>query len=129
VIVLPQWHGDLSKRKRTGGKSSPYRSKRSFEMGSRPAETLLGKRVSRERRGLGGNRKTVLLRSGVINVADPKTKRTQKVEIVEVLQNPANVDYNRRGVITRGALVKTPLGNARVTSRPGQNGVINGVLI
>ncbi len=126
---MPQWHGDLNKRKSTGGRRTPSRLKRAFEMGSRPAEVLLGKRVSRKRRGLGGRRKTVLLRAEEINVTNPKTKSTQKVKIEEVLENPANVDYNRRGVITRGAIVRTPLGTARVTSRPGQNGIVNGVLI
>ena len=71
----------------------------------------------------------VLLRAENINVTDPKTRRTQKVEIGEVLENPANVDYNRRGVITKGAIVKTQLGNVRVTSRPGQNGIVNGIII
>ncbi|MBL7118564.1 30S ribosomal protein S8e, partial [Candidatus Bathyarchaeota archaeon] len=74
-------------------------------------------------------RKAVLLRTEEINVTNLKTRRTQKVRIDEVLKNPANVDYNRRGVITKGAIVKTALGNARVTSRPGQNGVVNGILI
>lgn len=98
-------------------------------MGSRPAEPTLGEKVSRRRKGLGGNKKTVLLRVDEINVTDPKTNRTQKAKIDEVLENPANVDYNRRGVITRGAIVKTDLGNARVTSRPGQSGVVNGILL
>lgn len=62
-------------------------------------------------------------------MSDPKAKRTLKVKIDEVVKNPANVDYNRRGVITRGTVVKTELGNVRVTSRPGQNGVINGILV
>lgn len=98
-------------------------------MGRHPAETILGKNVSKNRRGLGGTRKAVLLRTEEINVTNLKTRRTQKVRIDEVLENPANVDYNRRGVITKGAIVKTALGNARVTSRPGQNGVVNGILI
>lgn len=129
VIVMPQWHGGLGKRKNTGGKRRPSRSKRSYERGSRPAETVLGERTSRERRGLGGKKSIMLLKVDEINVTDPKTKRTQKVKIEEVLENPANVDYNRRGVITRGAIVKTQLGNAKVTSRPGQSGVVNGILI
>ncbi len=126
---MPQWHGGLDKRKNTGGKRKPSRSKRSFEMGSRPSETTLGERVPRERRGFGGNTKVTLLREGEINVTDPKTKRTRKVKIDEVVGNPANVDYNRRGVITRGTVVKTELGNVRVTSRPGQDGVVNGILV
>ena len=48
---------------------------------------------------------------------------------MRVVKNPVNVDYDRRGVITKGAVIETSLGLARVTSRPGQDGIINAVLI
>ena len=103
--------------------------KRKFEMGSFPTETTLGelkKKVSRRRWGI---RKVRLLSVPYANVSDPTTGKTQKVEIIRVMENPANVDYNRRGVITKGTIIETPLGTARVTSRPGQNGVVNATLI
>ena len=46
-----------------------------------------------------------------------------------MVKNPANVDYDRRGIITKGTIIETSLGTAKVTSRPGQNGIINAVLI
>ncbi len=46
-----------------------------------------------------------------------------------MVKNGANVDYNRRGVITKGAEIETALGMAKVTSRPGSDGVINAVLM
>ncbi|MEM3023047.1 MAG: 30S ribosomal protein S8e, partial [Candidatus Bathyarchaeia archaeon] len=46
-----------------------------------------------------------------------------------VVKNPANVDYQRRGIVTKGAIISTPLGKAKVTSRPGQDGVLNAVLL
>src|SRR5881296_1264151 len=52
-----------------------------------------------------------------------------KSKLLRVIRNPANVDYQRRGVITKGAIVETELGQARVTSRPGQDGVINAILL
>jgi small subunit ribosomal protein S8e len=55
--------------------------------------------------------------------------KTSKVEIIRVIKNPANVDYDRRGVITKGTIIETPLGTARVTSRPGQDGIVNAKLI
>jgi small subunit ribosomal protein S8e len=64
-----------------------------------------------------------------VNVTDPATGKSQKTEIRSVVKNPANVDYQRRGVITKGAIVETPLGQALVTSRPGQHGVINAILV
>ena len=63
------------------------------------------------------------------SVTDPKSGKTEKTEITRVVKNRANLDYNRRGVITKGAEIDTKLGLARVTSRPGSDGIINAVLI
>jgi len=35
----------------------------------------------------------------------------------------------RRNIITKGAVIKTEKGPARVTSRPGQHGIINAILL
>lgn len=123
------WHGDLHKRKPTGGKRKPYRGKRKYEMGSFPTETVLGEHKIRVSRRRGGNIKVRLVSARWANVSDPETGETKRVEIIRVVKNPANVDYNRRGVITKGCLIETPLGTAKVTSRPGQSGVLNAILI
>jgi len=62
------------------------------------------------------------------NISDASGKTT-KVEILRVVKNPANVDYDRRGVITKGTIIETALGTARVTSRPGQDGIVNAILV
>jgi small subunit ribosomal protein S8e len=62
------------------------------------------------------------------NVADHSGKVT-KLKIIRVKQSPANRDYGRRGVITRGAVIDTEAGEATVTSRPADDGVVNAVLI
>ncbi|MEM1566067.1 MAG: 30S ribosomal protein S8e [Candidatus Bathyarchaeia archaeon] len=123
------WHGDLHKRKPTGGKRKPYRGKRKFEQGSFPTETVLGEPKRKIERRRGGNLKVRVLSEKYACVTDLKTGKTQKAEIIRVVKNPANVDYDRRGVITKGTIIETTLGLARVTSRPGQSGVINAVLI
>lgn len=123
------WHGDLHKRKPSGGKKRAYRGKRKFEQGSFPVETVLGEPKRKTAYGRGGNIKIKVLSEKCVSVTDLKTGKTEKAEIIRVVKNPANVDYNRRGVITKGAIVETSLGLARVTSRPGQDGVINAVLI
>jgi small subunit ribosomal protein S8e len=69
-----------------------------------------------------------LLTSNVVNVTDPATGKSEKTQIQRVLKNSANVDYERRGVITKGSIVLTALGQARVVSRPGQDGVVNAIL-
>ncbi len=126
---MPQWHGDLHKRKKTGGKKHIFRGKRAFEMGSDPAQTIVGKKRISVKRGRGGKTKFAALAVNSVNVTDPATGKSQKTEIRAVVKNPANVDYQRRGVITKGAILDTPLGQAIVTSRPGQHGVVNAVLL
>ncbi len=123
------WHGNLQKRKLTGGRKRLYRGKRKFEQGTFAAETTIGEPKKRVVRGYGGNMKLKVLTDKFASVTDPKSGKTEKTTILRVVKNPANVDYDRRGVITKGAQIETPLGLARVTSRPGNVGVINAVLI
>ncbi len=123
------WHGDMHKRKLSSGKSRANRKKRRFETGSFPAETIRGDPKQKVLRGRGANVKHKLLAAKFVCVTDTKTGKTEKVEITRVARNPANIDYDRRGVITKGALVETSLGIARVTSRPGQDGTLNAILV
>ena len=123
------WHGNSRKKKQTGGRKRTYRVKRNFEKGSFPAETTLGEPRRRAVRGHGGQMKVKLLKEKFVSVTNPKNGQTEKTEILRVIKNKANVDYNRRGVITKGAEIETTLGRGRVTSRPGNDGVINAVLI
>ncbi|MDH5459637.1 MAG: 30S ribosomal protein S8e [Candidatus Bathyarchaeia archaeon] len=122
------WHGDLQKKKPSGGRKRTYRTKRKFEQGSFPTETTLGEPKRKVKRGRSGNIKIKIFSDKYACVTDPKSGKTEKVEIRRVVENPTNVDYDRRGVITKGAIIETSKGLARVTSRPGQNGVINAVL-
>ena len=122
------WHGDQHKRKDSGGKKVGYRKKRRYEKGYFPAETALGKQKNKVVRKHGGNQKVRLLSVNQANISDASGKTT-KVEILRVVENPANVDYDRRGVITKGTMISTSLGTARVTSRPGQDGVVNAILV
>jgi len=126
---LPQWHGGLTKRKKSGGRRRAYRGKRAFEIGGEPAETATGETRRAKSRTYGGNSKSKLLASNLANVTDPSTRVTKKVEISRVIKNPSNVDFERRSIITKGAIIETPLGQAHVTSRPGQDGVVNAILL
>jgi small subunit ribosomal protein S8e len=123
------WHGAQRKRKSTGGKKRANRVKKKFEAGGFPAETVLGEPKRKFSRGYGGSTRVKVLTEKFASVTDPKSGKTEKTEIVRVVRNIANVDYNRRGVITKGAEIETSLGLAKVTSRPGNDGVINAVLI
>ncbi len=117
------------KRKSTGGKRKTRGKKRLALTGRLyvPITTGETKRVSD--RVMGGNMKTGLRTAGDANVLDPETKKIKKVKIVSVLENPADRNFARRNIITKGAIIETEIGKAKVTSRPGQDGVVNAVLI
>ena len=123
-----RWQGK-SRRKSTGGRLIRSRGKRKYEMGRESPETHIGEERKKIVRTRGGNRKVRVLRTNTANVTDPKTGETKKVGMEVVVSNPANQHYVRRNVVTRGAVIKTELGDARVTSRPGQDGTVNAVLI
>jgi small subunit ribosomal protein S8e len=118
-----------STRKPSGGRYKKARKKQLFELGNLPTMTKIGENKYLIERGIGGNKKVRLVSSNTANVLDQKTKKYQVVEIEDVVENPANRHYVRRDIITKGTIIKTPLGNARVTSRPAQDGSVNAVLV
>ena len=117
-----------SKRKTSGGRYHPSRSKIKKELASKPTMTRLEERKAKTVRVEGGNTKRVLLAVNEVNVTDKKGV-TKKAKILNVLENPANPNLVRRNILTKGTIVKTDLGKAKVTSRPGQEGTLNAVLV
>lgn len=122
------WHDRLTKRKKTGGKKRAYRTHRVKEQGRQPVETLFGETQRKEVKGLSRISKIKLVKAEYVNVSDPVTGKTDRLEILDVVRNPANADYNRRGVITKGTIVRTDMGLAKIVSRPGQDGSLNAVV-
>ncbi|MBW3014843.1 30S ribosomal protein S8e [Candidatus Woesearchaeota archaeon] len=118
-----------SKRKVTGTKYRKERKKRKYERAGTPMLTKLGERAFKRVRTIGDNRKSKLMAADYVNLADPKTKKIMKVKIKTVVENKANRHYVRRNIITKGAIVDTEKGKARITSRPGQDGLMNAVLV
>lgn len=117
-------------RKITGGLKGRRRDKRKYEMGSPPTETKLASEDVREKvRVMGGNEKTRLKYAAYANVLNLADRSYKKVKILEVIEVPANREYARRGIIVKGAKIRTEIGEAIVTSRPGQDGVINAILV
>ena len=106
--------------------------KRKRHQGSRPVETRVGDVRRKKVRVHGGGVKGKLEYVNRVNVT--VDGRHMRCEVVGLKDNPANKDYTRRNVITKGAVieVKTPEGKvleARVTSRPGQDSVLNAVKV
>lgn len=122
------WQG-RSKRKRTGGRLRLARKKRKFEIGKEKQYTTIGEPKFKFARTRGGGSKIRILSGNIANVTDPNTKSIMKTKIITVKDNPSNPHYVQRNIITKGAIIQTEMGLARVTSRPGQHGLINAVLL
>lgn len=113
--------------KKTGGKTRSYRKSRKYDLGSEFSEPELGEDRVRKKRIRGGGSKSVVKRSETVNLSvDGEVK---KVEIEDVVDNPANPNFVRRSMLTKGTVIETPEGRAKITSRPGQDGVVNAVLV
>lgn len=117
------------RRKQTGALYKDYRKKRQYEIGREPSFTKLGKERVQVIRTMGANRKLRILSSATANLYDPKSKSFKKAKIRTITDNPANRHFIRRNIMTKGSVIDTELGKARITSRPGQDGVINAVMI
>jgi small subunit ribosomal protein S8e len=117
-----------SLRKPSGGRNKSALTKRKHMIGSKPSLTNIGETRLRERRTKGGNNKAGLLSANKVNLYDPKTKKHAVVKIVTVKDNAANRNFVRRNIMTRGTVIETEKGLAVITSRPGQEKMINAVL-
>jgi len=114
-------------RSTSGGKYVPNRKKKKYELVGQRRIVKLGETKRKTYRITGGNKKTVLLRGNVINVKDKN--KIVKTGIKNVLETPSNRFLARQNVLTKGTIVLTDLGKVRLTNRPTQEGVINGVLV
>jgi small subunit ribosomal protein S8e len=114
-------------KKRTGGRRRPVRKKQKHEQGSAPTETTVGEEKLKVAETRGGTRKVRAVARSVASVATDDG--VERAEIEDVVENPSNPNYVRRNIITKGAVVETDAGRARVTSRPGQDGQVNAVLL
>ena len=118
-----------SLRKPTGGRYKRTKGKRKHELGMSPRLTHIGAKRLKTMRVAGGNEKLMLLSAEVVNVFDQKTKKAMVLKMKTVVENPANRHYVRKNVLTKGTIVDTEKGKVRITNRPGQEGVVNGVFV
>ena len=118
---------NLHTSKITGGRRHVLRSRRKYEIDRFPNEALIGDQITITRKVRGKNTKAAIKTIDSVNLAiNSKIKR---VKIIKVLENATNNDYQRRGVVSKGALLETEEGKCRVVSRPGQHGTVNAILV
>ena len=120
---------NLAGRKVSGGRKVALRGRRKFEIDRYPNEATLGPLDIVSRKVRGRNIKTAFKAVDFANITDPASNKTIKAKIIRVSKNNANKDYERRGVISKGAVLETEGGLARVLSRPGQHGTVNAIAI
>ncbi len=111
-------------RKISGGKYIKKRKKKSYEVAGQKRVVKIGEEKRKTKRTTGGNKKTFLLKAKFVNIPQKK-----KLEIKNVLETPSNRFLARQNILTKGTIVETELGKVRITSRPSQEGVVNGILV
>ncbi|PSQ57818.1 30S ribosomal protein S8e [Halobacteriales archaeon SW_8_68_21] len=116
-----------STRKRTGGRLKHASNKKRHQLGREPAETTVDETRLQYIDARGTDEKVRALSTNVAQVADGG--EVTEAEVENVVDNPANVNYARRNIVTKGAVIETSAGRARVTSRPGQTGQVSAVLL
>ncbi len=125
---MTKWNIDRGK-KITGGRVNLNRKKKKYMRGSLPLLTILGPTKKKIDRVLAGQERVRLVKAEYVNALNPKTNKAKKTKILNVIEHADNPHYTRRGIITKGSVVRTELGLVRITSRPSQHGVLNGILV
>ena len=118
-----------AKRKQSGSLYKHSKKKKQYELGRLPSLTKIAETRRKTIRVMGAHYKMRLLSAHVANLFDPKSKSYSQAKIKTTTENPGNRHFVRRNIITKGSIVDTDKGKARITSRPGQDGVVNAVLI
>jgi small subunit ribosomal protein S8e len=123
------WRISEQGKKISGGRYIKMRCKRKRELGNLPTLTKISEKEIKGEKGYGGiiRKKAVYLNKA--NVFDPISKKIKVVEIKKVIENPANRHFARMNILTKGTIIETELGKAKITNRPSREGIVNAILI
>lgn len=114
-------------KKISGGKYIARRKKRLYERSGQERKVKFGEEKRKSKKTKGGKIKVSLLKAKYVNIQNlPKQK---KVEIKNVLETPSNRFLARQNILTKGTILETEIGKVKVTNRPSQHGVVNGILL
>lgn len=114
-------------KKISGGRYIRHRKKKLYEKAGQKRIIKLGEEKRKIKKIMGGNKKISLLKGKFINLYDKG--KTKKIEIKDVIETPSNRFLARQDILTKGTIVETELGNVKITNRPSQEGIINGILV
>jgi len=118
-----------SLRKSTGARYSKlYRKKKLRDSMGIPVLTSISEKVvSKIFKKRGGSTRTALISTNYANLTIGK--KTVKVKIKTVLENPASRHFVRQNILSKGAIIETEKGKAKITSRPSKDNIVNAVLV
>lgn len=116
-------------RKISGGRYHASRKKKKYELKRHPRIVKLGKEKKKQIKVRGGAVKTVLLSTNIANLIDRKTKKASKVAIKNVIETPSDRFLARQNILMKGAIIETEKGKARITNKPGQEAMVQAVLV
>ncbi len=117
---------DLGK-KISGGKYTQPRKKKLRENSGQKRIVKLGEEKRKQKKVTGGNVKVFAFGGKFVNVQEKG--KSKRLEIKNVIETPSNRFLARQNIITKGTILLTDSGKIKVTNRPTQNGVINGVFV
>jgi small subunit ribosomal protein S8e len=116
-------------KKISGGRYHKPRKRKKTERLGKVRLVKLGDDKKKKLKKLGGKKKTVMLTAKMVNVMDQKKKKAKRVKILNVLETPHNKFLARQNRLSKGTIIETELGKARVTNRPSQEGSVHAVLL
>jgi small subunit ribosomal protein S8e len=87
----------------------------------------LGPEKRKKKKTKGRTQKTFLLKANKVNVR--MGNKISKLEIKNVLETPSNRFLARQNILSKGTIVQTEKGKVKITNRPSQEGMINGILL
>lgn len=114
-------------RKISGGKYKKPRKKKKYELSGQARTVRLGDKKTKFLRVMGGNKKIISLAQNKMNIIIKG--KAKQADIKNVIETPSNRFLARQNVLVKSAIVETSLGKARITNRPSQEGIIQGVLV
>lgn len=114
-------------KKISGGKYIKSRKKKRSEVPGQKRVVKISEDKKKIIRTRGGNKKTFLLGGQTINIISGN--KSKKTKIKNVIETPSNRFFARQNILTKGTVVETELGKAKITNRPTQEGNINGILV
>jgi len=113
----------------TGGKKVSFKKKKLRNWGNEPTNAKVSQKEVRILKSVRGNLKKVKLKSALYANVVGKDGKISKVKIKKVTETLDNPHNTRQNILTKGGIIDTEIGSAKITNRVGQDGIVNAKLI